>query len=61
MVTILQLLTSALVFVSFLLLVAVPVALASPGDWEKSKGFIFQGAGLWSGLVLVTGLFNAFA
>jgi len=60
MVTLVQLLSGSLILVSFLLVLAVPVILASPGEWEKSKDLIFQAGGIWSGLVLTTALFNSF-
>lgn len=37
---------------------AVPVILATPGEWEKSQGIVWSGAGLWSALVILTGIFN---
>ena len=54
MVAILQLLVSILILLSFALVVGVPVILVSPGEWEKSKGVVYTGAGLWFGLVIVT-------
>lgn len=53
MVTIL---VSILVLFSFALVIGVPVALATPGEWEKSKSNVFNLASAWSLLVLVTGL-----
>jgi len=46
-------LTALLVFLSFLLIVTVPVALATPGDWEQSKGTFNRGFQIWVSLVLV--------
>ena len=40
------------------MVVAVPVILATPGEWEKSQGIVWSGAGLWSALVILTGVFN---
>lgn len=57
----LQLLVITIVVVSTLLSVAIPVILASPGQWEQSKNLIFTGAGLWAGLIIVTGVVNSFA
>ena len=51
-----QLLTILLIFVSFVMTLAVPVACANPQDWEDNKGLIFTGGWAWSGLVIVTGL-----
>ena len=58
MIGILQIFVSLLVLVSFALVVAVPVILATPGEWEKSHGIVWSGAGLWSALVILTGIFN---
>ena len=58
MIGILQLLVGVLILVSFAMVVAVPVILATPGEWEKSQGIVWSGAGLWSALVILTGIFN---
>jgi photosystem II PsbZ protein len=58
MVGILQFFVAVLILVSFALVVAVPVILATPGEWEKSQGIVWSGAGLWSALVILTGIFN---
>jgi photosystem II PsbZ protein len=60
MVTILQLLVTILILLSFALVIGVPVILVSPGEWEKSKNLVYSGAGLWFGLVIVTAAFNSF-
>jgi len=60
MVTILQLLVTILILLSFALVIGVPVLLVSPGEWEKSKNLVYSGAGLWFGLVIVTAAFNSF-
>ena len=52
MIGILQLLVGVLILVSFAMVVAVPVILATPGEWEKSQSIVWSGAGLWSALVL---------
>ena len=31
---------------------------ATPGEWEKSQSIVWSGAGLWSALVILTGIFN---
>lgn len=46
-------LTTLLVFLSLLLIVTVPIALATPGDWEQSKGTFNRGFQFWVSLVLV--------
>ncbi|AMW28027.1 MULTISPECIES: photosystem II reaction center protein PsbZ [Oscillatoriales] len=53
-----QVLLAALVIVSFLMIVAVPVAYASPQNWSQSKPLIFIGSGLWAVLVILVGVFN---
>ena len=58
MVGILQFFVAVLILVSFALVVAVPVILATPGEWERSQGIVWSGAGLWSALVILTGIFN---
>jgi photosystem II core protein PsbZ len=60
MVTLLQLLVSLLILLSFALTVGVPVILVSPGEWEKSKGLVYTAAGLWFGLIVVIAAFNSF-
>jgi len=46
-------LTALLVFLSLGLIVTVPVALATPGDWEQLKGNFNRGFQIWVSLVLV--------
>jgi len=58
MIGILQLLVGVLILVSFAMVVVVPVILATPGEWEKSQSIVWSGAGLWSALVIITGIFN---
>ena len=60
MITIIQLLVSALILLSFVLIIGVPVVLVSPGEWEKSKNLVYASCGLWFGLVIVTAAFNNF-
>ncbi|MFN4065860.1 MAG: photosystem II reaction center protein PsbZ [Thermosynechococcus sp.] len=55
-----QLALAALVILSFVMVVGVPVAYASPQDWDRSKQLIFLGSGLWIVLVLVVGVLNFF-
>ena len=45
-------LTALLVLVSLALVVTVPVALASPGEWESSKDQFNKVFQLWVGLVV---------
>jgi photosystem II PsbZ protein len=53
-----QLALVALVGLSFVMVVGVPVAYASPQNWEQSKRLIFLGSGAWIALVLLVGLLN---
>lgn len=55
-----QLLVFALIILSIISVVFMPVTLASPGEWEKSKNLIYTGAGIWSILVIITGVANLF-
>ena len=45
-------LTTILVLVSLGLVITVPVALATPGEWENSKGTLTTGIQGWIFLVL---------
>jgi photosystem II PsbZ protein len=60
MLLIFQLALFALVAVSFLLVVGVPVAFATPEGWSENKGTIFSGVGLWFLLVFAVGILNSF-
>nr|YP_010702066.1 photosystem II protein Z [Asplenium incisum]WCL38392.1 photosystem II protein Z [Asplenium incisum] len=55
-----QLALFVLVATSFLLVVGVPVAFASPGGWSDNKNIVFSGASLWIGLVFSVGIPNSF-
>ena len=46
-------LTTILVLVSFGLVITVPVALATPGEWENSKGNIIKSLQAWVVLVFI--------
>ena len=58
MIGITQVFVLLLIVVSFALVVAVPVILATPGEWEKSQSVVWSGAGIWTALVILTGIFN---
>eukprot|EP01026_Neomeris_dumetosa_P010222 TRINITY_DN137_c0_g1_i2.p3 TRINITY_DN137_c0_g1~~TRINITY_DN137_c0_g1_i2.p3 ORF type:complete len:190 (-),score=5.90 TRINITY_DN137_c0_g1_i2:109-678(-) len=60
MTFIFQLLLLALIAVSFLLVVGVPVVFASPNSWSENKGTVFSGLGIWILLVFAIGIFNSF-
>ena len=46
-------LVSLLVLISLGLIVTVPVALATPGEWENSKGTFNKVFQAWVGLVII--------
>ncbi len=48
----------ALVLLSFVMIVGVPVAYASPQNWDRSKSLLFLGSGAWALLVIVVGVLN---
>ncbi|MEM7793949.1 MAG: photosystem II reaction center protein PsbZ [Cyanobacteria bacterium P01_C01_bin.118] len=53
-----QLLLFVLVVWSFIMVIGVPVAYASPQNWEQSKRLIFLGSIIWGVLVIVVGSLN---
>jgi photosystem II PsbZ protein len=55
-----QLLLTALVFFSFVMIVYVPVAYASPQNWEQSKSLLYLGSGIWTILVVAVAVLNFF-
>nr|YP_009105473.1 Z protein of photosystem II [Parietochloris pseudoalveolaris]AIT94100.1 Z protein of photosystem II [Parietochloris pseudoalveolaris] len=60
MTLIFQLALFALVGLSFILVVGVPVVFASPEGWAENKRTVFSGLGLWILLVFTVGLLNSF-
>ncbi len=50
----------ALIALSFLLVVGVPVVFASPEGWTENKRTVFSGLGLWILLVFAVGILNSF-
>ncbi|MBE9208993.1 photosystem II reaction center protein PsbZ [Nostoc sp. LEGE 06077] len=50
----------ALVLTSFVLVVGVPVAYATPQSWVESKRLLWLGSGVWIALVLLVGVLNFF-
>ncbi|NJN30723.1 MAG: photosystem II reaction center protein PsbZ [Synechococcales cyanobacterium RM1_1_8] len=61
MVILFQLLLTALVLFSFVMVVGVPVAYASPAVFGgKSKQLILLGSVVWAALVILVGVFNYF-
>ncbi len=55
-----QLFLFILVIWSFVMVIGVPVAYASPQNWESSKRLIFLGSIIWGVLVVVVGSLNYF-
>ncbi len=55
-----QLLLTALVLFSFVMVIGVPVAYASPQNWEQSKNLLYVGSGIWTLLVLAVAVLNFF-
>ena len=58
MSVIFQLALFVLVLWSFVMVIGVPVAYASPGNWEQSKRLIFLGSIVWGALVVLVGGLN---
>ncbi|AKG21104.1 photosystem II reaction center protein PsbZ [Calothrix sp. 336/3] len=50
----------ALVAVSFVMVIGVPVAYATPQNWVESKKLLWIGSGVWAVLVVLVGLLNFF-
>ena len=55
-----QLTLLALIGVSFLLVIGVPVVFASPDGWTGNKRTVFSGLGIWVLLVFAVGILNSF-
>ncbi len=55
-----QLALFALVLMSFVMVVGVPVAYASPQNWDQSKRLLWLGSGVWIALVLLVGALSSF-
>lgn len=55
-----QLALAALVFFSFVMVVGVPVAYASPQNWDQSKPLLYLGSGVWFVLVVLVAVLNFF-
>ena len=50
----------ALIILSFLLVVAVPVVFAAPNGWNENKNYIVFGATIWIALIFLIGSLNYF-
>lgn len=55
-----QLALTALVLFSFVMVIGVPVAYASPQNWDQSKSLIYVGSGIWIVLVVLVAILNFF-
>ncbi len=55
-----QIALAALVFFSFIMVVGVPVAYASPQNWDQSKPLLYLGSGIWAILVILVAILNFF-
>lgn len=55
-----QLALIALVLFSFVMVVGVPVAYASPQTWSQSKPLLYLGSGIWAILVVLVAILNFF-
>ena len=51
---------AALVLFSFLMVIGVPVAYASPQNWTQSKPLLYLGSGIWAILVVLVAVLNFF-
>jgi photosystem II PsbZ protein len=51
---------TALVLFSFVMVIGVPVAYASPQNWDQSKALIYLGSGIWIVLVILVAILNFF-
>ncbi|MBE9038639.1 photosystem II reaction center protein PsbZ [aff. Roholtiella sp. LEGE 12411] len=60
MTIIFQIALIGLVGLSFVLVVGVPVAYATPQSWGESKKLLWLGSGVWIALVFLVGLLNFF-
>lgn len=60
MTIIFQFVLATLILFSFVMVVGVPVAYASPQNWEQSKTLLYVGSGIWTILVVVVGVLNFF-
>jgi photosystem II PsbZ protein len=60
MTIIFQFVLTALVLFSFLMVIGVPVAYASPQNWTQAKPLIFLGSGIWVVLVVLVAILNFF-
>ena len=55
-----QLLLTVLVLFSFVMVIGVPVAYASPQNGGQSQNLLYLGSGIWVLLVILVGVLNFF-
>jgi photosystem II PsbZ protein len=55
-----QLAMFALIAISFLLVIGVPVMLASSDGWSNNKNVVFLDVSLWIGLVFLVCILHSF-
>ncbi|MEB3312044.1 MAG: photosystem II reaction center protein PsbZ [Snowella sp.] len=55
-----QIALAALVLFSFVMVIGVPVAYASPQNWNQSKPLLYLGSGIWAILVILVAVLNFF-
>ncbi len=60
MTIIFQIALLALVALSFVMVIGVPVAYATPQSWVESKKLLWIGSGAWFALVILVGALNFF-
>ncbi|NWF60785.1 MAG: photosystem II reaction center protein PsbZ [Fischerella sp.] len=60
MTIIFQIALLALVLVSFAMVIGVPVAYATPQNWNESKRLLWLGSGAWIALVLLVAALSFF-
>ncbi len=58
MTIVFQLALAALVLFSFIMVIGVPVAYASPQNWDQSKPLLYLGSGIWIILVVLVAILN---
>nr|YP_010835795.1 photosystem II protein Z [Phacellaria rigidula]WGC44144.1 photosystem II protein Z [Phacellaria rigidula] len=54
-----QLAVFALIAISSILLISVPIVFASPDGWSSNKNVVFSGTSLWIGFVFLVGILNS--
>jgi photosystem II PsbZ protein len=59
MMGIIQLLVLFFIVVSFVIIVSVPVMLATPGVWDKSQSLVRAGFTLWVIVLILIGSLNS--